>query len=118
MMILRMFNVTIGKAVVLLGLLSLACSAVPIRADDAPEEAKKECAVAAFTDYNKRLLALLQDQTKQLLALQSTVKITMARRRLQEQYCMQFAGCLFPTPQLNCLPFNTHRLLTSVSVMK
>jgi hypothetical protein len=87
-----------SKAVVLLGLLGLVNNVIPIRATAAPADAtqpaQKECAVAAFSTYNKALIALLQ-QDASMPPLHSTVELTIARRRLQEQFCLQFARCNF-----------------------
>jgi hypothetical protein len=55
----------------------------------ADEKADKLCLEAAFRDYITAEQALL---TQALGGL--TVEATIARRRLEEQYCIRFAGCL------------------------
>ncbi len=86
------------KAAVLLGLLCLASSAVPTRAiaatADTPQ-ARKECSVAAMITYNKATLELLQQQQETKL-FYPTIEMMVARRRLQEQFCLQFVQCNFP----------------------
>jgi hypothetical protein len=62
----------------------------------AQQIAQNECASSALTDYVKAGLALSQQEGAALSALQPTIEITIARRRLQEQFCLRFAGCVFP----------------------
>jgi hypothetical protein len=50
---------------------------------------QKACAVAAYTEYNKANLALLTHS----LPIMS-VEATIAQRRLQEKYCLDFARCI------------------------
>lgn len=55
-----------------------------------------KCATVAFTAYIQSDLVLSQKEGAALSALQPTMTLTIARRQLQEQFCAQFAGCLFP----------------------
>ncbi len=59
------------------------------------EIAQNECAQRAFNDYIKADNSLLQQQGAAPLA---SVEMTIAQRRLQEQYCLQFARCQNPDP--------------------
>ena len=54
---------------------------------------KNECAMAAFTRYTMAKLALLQ--RKDAIPIPS-VEVITDQRRLQEQFCLQFAQCIFP----------------------
>jgi hypothetical protein len=69
------------------------------RAQNSPqtrqEIAGNECAQRAFTSYVTASNSLLQQQGAAPL---QSVEMTIARRRLQEQYCLQFARYLFPDP--------------------
>ena len=60
----------------------------PVKAQEAP----KDCAVAALTEYNRANLALLTQSP--LMSIESTI----AQRRLQEHYCLQFATCVVGSP--------------------
>ena len=62
----------------------------------AQQIAQNECAKQAFTDYLKAGLVLSQKESAALSALQPTMEITIERRRLQEEFCLRFAGCVFP----------------------
>jgi hypothetical protein len=71
------------------------------------EHAQNQCASAAVGDYNKATLALFQAQGA--LPLPSVEQI-LAKRRLQEQYCLQFAKCMLTTntnPQLVAMEYST-----------
>jgi phosphopantetheinyl transferase len=59
------------------------------------EIARNECAQRAFTSYVTANNSLLQQQGAAPL---QSVEMTIAQRRLQEQFCLQFARCLFPDP--------------------
>jgi hypothetical protein len=61
--------------------------------------AKKECALAAMTDYNRESFALSQ---KDLLG---SVETTISQRRLQERYCLRLARCLTDDTSLKSLLF-------------
>jgi len=56
-----------------------------------------DCTQMALMDYNKAKLTLAQQEAAGLPS-QSTIGIIMARRRLQEQFCLQFARCGFADP--------------------
>jgi len=57
----------------------------------ARERAENQCATAAFSDYNKATLSLFQAQGTAPLP---SVEQIIAKRRLQEHYCLQFAKCM------------------------
>ena len=84
------------KAAVLLGLLCLMSSAAPTRAiaatADTPE-AKRQCSVAAMTNYAKATLEFLQQVAKEFYP---TVEMQVLQRRMQEQFCLEFVKCNFP----------------------
>lgn len=63
------------------------------------DDAKTECATAAFKDYNKSKLALLTQ------APLMSVDTLLAQRRLEEQFCQRFAQCVFGQS-----PDQTHEL--------
>jgi hypothetical protein len=90
---------TISKAVILTWLLGLLSHTSPIRAaappTDGQQTTQEKCSTEAFSIYNKALYTLLQ-QDAAMPPLHSTVDLTIARRRLQEQFCLQFARCNFP----------------------
>jgi hypothetical protein len=48
------------------------------------------CVVAAFSDYSKANIARLSQPPAQLLSIETEI----AGRRLREQYCLRYAGCL------------------------
>ena len=54
----------------------------------AAQQSELDCAVSAFTDYTKTKLALL------LQAPLPSVETQISERRLEEQYCLQYAKCL------------------------
>jgi hypothetical protein len=62
------------------------------------------CATAAFNDYIRQNLALLQSPGDQPL---KSVATTIAQRRLQEQFCLKFAACIVgdPSNTSHDLPF-------------
>jgi hypothetical protein len=64
-------------------ILTVSASAQPTN------KAQKECAVAAFTEYNRANLALLT-QANPVLSIEATI----AQRRLEEQYCIRFSQCI------------------------
>ena len=76
--------------VLLLGTCWSANSAFP-SPGDAPQTAQKKCATEAFSTYNEALVDLLQQG-----AGVPTIEAIIARRRLEERYCTQFARCDFP----------------------
>ena len=55
--------------------------------------AQNACATAAFADYNRANVALMQANIP-LMSVESII----AQRRLQEQYCLQFALCTIGDP--------------------
>lgn len=55
----------------------------------AADETAKACAVAALTEYTKSALALLQRPGPVM-----SVETTVAKRRLEEQYCLRLVRCL------------------------
>jgi hypothetical protein len=59
-----------------------------ILAADAQRGSSNVCATAAFQEYNRMNLALLQS------APFKTMEIAIAQRRLQEQFCARFVACL------------------------
>jgi hypothetical protein len=65
---------------------------------------QNDCALNATVQYNKDSLALSQREADAEVALlqqgavSDSVEITIARRRLEEQYCLRFARCLYPNP--------------------
>jgi hypothetical protein len=96
-MINNKFWLVLSGCVTFVVLSVLAFKAIPIKRPSIPptaqQIAQKECAVQAYTYYIKTNLVLLQQQ-----AAAPSVENTVAERRLQEQYCLQFARCLFPEP--------------------
>jgi hypothetical protein len=56
------------------------------------------CATAAFTEYVKESGALADREGKALSTLQPTVTFVIERRRLEENFCLQFASCLVSNP--------------------
>jgi hypothetical protein len=78
------------------------------RAQNSPrprqEIARNECAARAFTSYVTANDSLLQQQGAAPLP---SVEMIIAQRRLQEQFCLQFARCQFPDPtnQMFALPY-------------
>jgi hypothetical protein len=68
------------------------------------ETASNECTQRAFTSYIATNNLLLQQQGAAPL---QSAEMTIAQRRLQEQFCLQFARCLFPdsTNQALVLPY-------------
>jgi hypothetical protein len=70
-----------------------------IAADDKVQTA---CAVAAFTEYNRANVALMQ-QGVPVMSVESTI----AQRRLEEQYCLRAARCIVgdPTNSALAIPF-------------
>jgi hypothetical protein len=73
----------------------------------ARERAQNQCATAAFGDYNKATLALFQAQGTAPLP---SVEQIVAKRRLQEQYCLEFAKCMLTAsgnPQLVAIEYST-----------
>jgi hypothetical protein len=60
----------------------------------AQQQTTNACALAAYKEYVQMKLALLQPQLQDVTRLMSYQAI-IAGRRLQEQYCLRFAQCLF-----------------------
>jgi hypothetical protein len=58
------------------------------------EVARNQCAEAAFVEYLHAGLALSQASSAD--PFKPTIEFTIARRRLQEKFCLQFATCVFP----------------------
>jgi hypothetical protein len=96
----RLWGSLFVGAVIVAGLVALGIKGArtqkPPLSPTAQQIAQNECAKSAFTDYLKAGLALSQQEGAALSALQPTIEITIARRRLQEQFCLRFAGCVFP----------------------
>jgi hypothetical protein len=68
---------------------------------------QNQCAVDATLDYNKANLALWE-QRKQSPAAMLSVETEIMQRRLQEQYCQRFAGCLVDAnDQSNSMMYGT-----------
>ena len=72
----------------------------------ARDVAQNQCAYGAFINYQKAQIALGQQQGSQPLR---SVDQVIARRRLQEQFCFQFARCTLPvgTPEARSLALET-----------
>ena len=72
----------------------------------ARDVAQNQCANLAFTSYQKADLALDQQQGTAPLP---SIDRQIARRRLQEQFCLQFARCTLPagTPEASALALET-----------
>jgi hypothetical protein len=73
---------------------------IPASAKDDPKTA---CMTAALMDYTRADLALSQREASPV----GTVEGTIARRRLQEQYCLRSTRCLIgePTSQITGMTF-------------
>jgi hypothetical protein len=67
----------------------------------AEQAAQVECITQALIEYTNARLVLLQQDIKAPLQPATT----LARRRLQEQYCVRYAACVFPvsTWQFNAM---------------
>ena len=60
-----------------------------------PEDASQnECVRAAFDEYKKRNVAILEQKLNN--GPRATMEFTLQQRRIQEQFCLRFAKCLFP----------------------
>lgn len=96
----RLWGLLFVGAVIVAGLAALGIKGAhehkSHRSPTAQKIAQNECATSAFKDYVKAGLVLSQQEGAALSALQPTIEITIARRRLQEQFCLRFAGCAFP----------------------
>ncbi len=68
----------------------LMLASAPVKAEDG----KSDCAIVALMDYTKQNLALLQSQESQLFP---SIEATIAKRRLQESYCLRSTQCLYGT---------------------
>jgi hypothetical protein len=55
---------------------------------------QNECAEAAFKKYIQAGLALSEKELAALAALRPTMQLTIARRRLQEDFCAEFTSCV------------------------
>jgi hypothetical protein len=70
----------------------------PVAAKGAPQN---ECAYNATVEYTRDSLALLNNEIARFTQPPNapaglSVASTVARRRLEEQYCLKFATCLLP----------------------
>jgi hypothetical protein len=63
------------------------------RTSTAKESAQNECGVRAYTKYLQNKLALLQVDNSNPLSVLS-VERTIAKRRLEEQFCLEFVRCV------------------------
>jgi hypothetical protein len=70
----------------------------------AQQDLRKECSAAVFNNYLQTELALSQKQDVQSIM---SVESTIAHRRLQEQFCLQFVQCEFPTENPGSIIFGT-----------
>jgi hypothetical protein len=61
--------------------------------------AGNDCATRAYQDYLKDQLALGGDLSKPDVTKLLSIETTLARRRLQERFCLQFANCLADSSQ-------------------
>jgi hypothetical protein len=59
--------------------------------------ADEACARAALAEYNRQNLAILSSPAAQPI---KTPEATIAQRRLQEQYCLEFARCTVGNPAI------------------
>jgi hypothetical protein len=71
---------------------------------NAQEQKQIECVQAALSNHVTGLQAL-QSKDKENFPFMLSVERTIANRRLQEQYCMQFTQCIFPTEDVGSLNF-------------
>lgn len=85
----------LAGSVALVGLLILVMVSMstkrPASTPTAHQIAQNECADMAFSNYIKAKFALSQQQGATPLP---SVEQTIAGRRLQEQFCLQFSRCL------------------------
>jgi hypothetical protein len=83
-----LFGVIIIAGVISLGIKSTRTQKSP--PSRTPQEtAQTQCITVAYTNYNKAKLAMFQT-----VDISPSVGQIIAERRLQEQYCLQFARCM------------------------
>ena len=84
--------------VLFVGLLIVALKSIPVQKPPPVVEntPQTECAINAKVQYVNARIALMPQPVD--VANRLSVSSTIARRRLQENYCLQHALCLLPDP--------------------
>jgi hypothetical protein len=91
----RVLGVLVGAAVLVVVGILLFYSAQKKKAHPPPshQTAQNECATKAYKDYLKNKAALVAPPATDVAKMLS-IETTLAKRRLEERYCLQFAECL------------------------
>jgi hypothetical protein len=73
---------------------------------NARHTAQNPCARDVFLRYIQDGLEITKQEAAAITALRPTMEFTIAQRRLQEDFCAQFARCVFPDTEQSALKYS------------